>query len=502
MLEAIPLPARPVLMRYALAFVLCLLVTAVALPLRNWLDAANTVMLFLLGVFISAVHLGRGPAILSAFLGVALFDVFFVPPHLSFTVADAQYLVTFTVMLAVGLITTHLTAQLAERREAAQARERETRQLYELARDLGAALLVGQATEILERFFGAMGMRVALLIDSAAPGQTALSVHGNLPLGPAEHEQAGTVYRENIPVSVTAGEEPAAGAQVFLPFSGATRVRGVLVVAPAQSRIRPLLDAVASLAGIAIERLHYAEVAQQSELDMQTETLRSSMLSSISHDLRTPLTSLVGLADSLADTQSALPAAIVETAAIIRDQAHAMHRMVTNLLEMARLQSGRVVLHCQWQPFDEIVGSSLRLLDDILGRRRLVIDLPADLPLVRFDAVPMERVLCNLLENAVKYSAENALISVQVRANGTTLNVAVCNAGSSFPPDRLEQVFDPFVRGLQEPAVPGMGIGLAICRAIVVAHGGRIVAANLPGTACVRFTLPLGNPPVLEGDLS
>jgi len=484
--------SRSAHVRYLLAIALCALTGLLALPLRGWLDPANMVMLFLLAVFVAAVRLGRGPAVLAAFLAVALFDVFFVPPHLSFTVADAQYLVTFAVMLAVGLITTHLTAQLAERREESLARERETRLLYGLARDLGAALTLEQAAGIVAAFLRDRGLAATLLVDRGA-GREDFAAFG-APLGAAPAARARDAYRRGTPL---AGDDGA----LFLPFSGATRPRGVLAVRP-ESAGAPvplaLQNAVASLAGIAIERLHYAEVAQQSELAARTEKLRSILLSSISHDLRTPLTTVVGLADTLADTQSGLPAAATETAGMLRDQARAMHRMVCNLLEMARLRSGGIALDKQWQPLDEIVGSSLRLHDEALARRRLRIDLPDDLPLVCFDAVLMERVLGNLIENAVKYSATGAAIELTARVAGDALEVAVCNEGAGFPPERIDRVFEPFERGAHEPPVPGTGVGLAVCQAIVAAHDGTIRAENLPGRACVRFTLPLGTPPVLE----
>ncbi len=482
--------------RYPLAVALCATTSLVALVLRPWLDQANIVMLFLLAVFLVALRLGRGPAVLAAFLSVACFDVFFVPPHLSFSVADVQYLVTLVVMLSVGLITTHLTARLAERQEAAQARESETRMLYGLARDLGSALTVDQVADIVGRFLGSMGMSSALSIDGSAGGPADFLVHGALDEGALAC--ASDAYRRNAPVT----EDPRAAGMMFLPFSGATRVRGVLAVGTGRAERLPLLDTVASLAGIAIERLHYAEVAARSELDAESEKLRSSLLSSISHDLRTPLTSLVGLADALAERGTSLPDDSGETAAIIRDQAHAMHRMVSNLLEMARLQSGRVMLNRQWQPIEEIVGSSVRLLDDSLATRRLAIDLPADLPLVSFDAVLMERVLCNLLENAVKYSAPDAQIILSAQLVDAELEVTVCNAGSGFPPGRVDRVFDLFARGQPEPAIPGTGIGLAVCRAIVAAHGGTITAENRPGQACVRFSLPLGTPPDVSAELA
>ncbi|MEF8697853.1 MAG: DUF4118 domain-containing protein [Candidatus Accumulibacter sp. UW20] len=483
-------------LRYPIALLLCLGITVIALPLRSWLDLANIVMLFLLVVFIAAVKLGRGPAVLAAFLSVALFDLFFVPPHLSFTVVDAQYLVTFAVMLAIGLITSQLASHIAGQSEAILAKERETSMLYQLARDLGAALTLEQVVDIAGRFLRVIAMDSAVLIDQGSEGREVLAIHGALMIDEEERALAGKAYRDNTVVS-DAG-------RLFLPFAGATRVRGVLAVSRARDSLRPLLEAVASLSGIAIERIHYAEVAQHSELEMQSEKLRSSILASLSHDLRTPLTSLVGLADTLAETLSEGPAKTAEnaaeTAGMLRDQAIAMHRMVTNLLEMGRLQSGRVVLNQQWQPLDDIVGSSVRLLDDILATRKLDIALAADLPLIRFDAVLMERVLCNLLENAAKYSIPGTAIGLTARVCGSDLEVSVCNQGLGFPADRLDQVFDPFVRGCQEATVPGTGIGLAVCRAIVGAHGGTIAAENTPGVARVRFRLPLGTPPEMEGE--
>lgn len=492
------------IIRYLPAVGLCLATALVALPLRGWLDKANIAMLFLLAVFVVAVRLGRGPAVLTALLAVALFDFFFVPPHISFTVADAQYLVTFAVMLAVGLITSHLAAQLGERGEAAEAGEREMRVLYALACDLGATLSFEQVGEVLDRFLGGLGLRGCLLVSESVEKPDALRRYGDYQPSEYEEGQARSAYRDNASVeSVALGAtEPSA---LFLPFSGTTRVRGVLVAVPAAAGTvrakRPLLNALASLLGVAVERIHFAEVAQQSEIDVKTEKLRSSILSSISHDLRTPLTSLVGLADSVAEARSGVPEEVRETAAIIRDQAHAMHRMVANLLDMARLHSGRVTLNRQWQPLDEVVGSSVRLLGELLVRRRLRIDLPADLPLVRFDAVLIERVFCNLLENAAKYSADDAAIDISARLADGVLEVSVCNDGAGFPAGSEEKVFELFARGgQQETAVPGTGIGLALCRAIVGAHGGTIVAGNRDGRACVRFTLPQERPPALDGD--
>jgi two-component system sensor histidine kinase KdpD len=480
--------------RFLLAAALCALTTLGTLPLRDFLNAANIVMLFLLTVFVVAVWLGRGPSILATFLSVALFDFFFVLPHLSFAVADAQYVVTFAVMLAVGLITSHLTARLADRTNEAQARERDTRVLYELARDLGGAMSLAQVADITQCFLGDMRLDVTILVaESSTPGAVFHQV-GKRHLSGLEHGFVRSAYEGNTIVE-TDSLVGMGVAIVFLPLNGPTQVRGVLAIGSSTGDVdsirslRPLLEAVASLVAVILDRLHYADAARESELQVTAERLRTSSLSSLSHDLRTPLTSLVGLSDSLAQAQPPLPEGASETAGIIRDQAHAMHHLLSNLLEMARLKAGNIILNREWQPFEEIVGSSTRLLAGILASHKLEIDAPPDLPLLYFDAILLERVMCNLLENAAKYSPDDARIQLIARVRETSFDVDVCNDGAGFPPDRLNQVFDLFVRGERELAVAGTGMGLAICKAIIAAHGGTIAAENRTGGACVRFTL-------------
>lgn len=496
----IGLPPRWHRVRYPLAVALCVITTLAAAMLREWMDLANIVMLYLLAVFVAAVWFGRGPALVAAFLSVAFFDFFLIPPHLSFAVADAQYLVTFAVMLAVGLITSHLVALLAERTEQAQTQERDTRALYELSRDLGAALSIEEVTSIAAAFLHTLELDATLLIaDNDAP-EVAFEEFGSHHLGKLELGFARSAFerRATIEADTLAGTGVAV---VFLPLGTSNWVRGVLAITPRTDDViglrsrRSLLEAVASLAATIVERLHYAEAARRSDLDAAAERLRTSILSSLSHDLRTPLTSLVGLADTLAQSEPPLPEAAIETVVGIRDQAHAMHHLLSNLLEMARLKAGNITLNKEWQPFEEIVGSSTRLLAELLAGHHIDIDLPRDLPLVNFDAVLLERVICNLLENAAKYSPAGSRIQLSALAREGNLEVCVSNEGSGFPPDRIDQVFELFVRGEREAAIAGTGMGLAICKAIVEAHGGTIAAENKTGGACVRFTLPLGSPP-------
>jgi two-component system sensor histidine kinase KdpD len=286
------------------------------------------------------------------------------------------------------------------------------------------------------------------------------------------------------------------------------RVRGVVALTArrpqqlADAERRRLLDTCASLLAIALERVHYVEVAQRTTLQMESERLRNALLAAISHDLRTPLAALAGMAETLPLTG---PPLAPPHAAIARSLVAATRRMralVDNLLDMARLQSGHVALDLQWQSLEEIVGSALRGLEPLFDGRPLRVQLPADLPLLRVDAALLERVLVNLLENAAKYTPEDAAITIGAASAGTFVEVWVADDGPGLPPGQEERLFDKFERGARESATPGVGLGLAICKAIVEAHGGRISAHNVAtGGACVRVELPLGQPPgVTRGD--
>jgi two-component system sensor histidine kinase KdpD len=298
-------------------------------------------------------------------------------------------------------------------------------------------------------------------------------------------------------------------AALYLPMRSLQRVRGVLAVASADNQSefllaqRERLEAMASLAAIAIERLHYVEVAQSTQVQVVSERLRSSILSAISHDLRTPLTALVGLSDSLTVSNPPLNAVALETAEAIRDQAVRLAGLVGNLLDMARLHAGKVTLQKEWQPIEEVIGASIKLLGRALSEHPVKVSLAADFPLLEFDAVLIERVFCNLLENAAKYSLSGTSIEIDVRAREGNAEVTVSDQGSGFAEEKQAAVFEMFVRGDQESSTPGVGLGLAICRAIIEAHAGSIRALNRPqGGASVTFTLPLGNPPTIVEEVS
>ena len=499
-------PAAPAYLAYGWAALACLATALIATPLEPFFDLPNIVMLFLLTVVLVAVKFGRGPAVFAAFVAVGAFDFFFVPPQFSFAISDAQYLLTFAVMLAVGLITGQLTAGLKFQARVAAHRELRSQALFEFARDLSAALLADQVAEItrgaVERGFRSQAVLFVLTLEERLlmmpSGADAVGLDAGTAQWAFDHIQPAGLNTDTLPGS----------AWLYLPLQAAMRTRGVLAVKPGSRRIlmipeqRRQLETFATLVAIALERVHYVEVAQGATLKIESERLRNSLLSALSHDLRTPLAALYGLADTLALAAPGLSPAQHEIAGAIRDEARRMNALVNNLLDMARIQSGEIRLNLQWQPIEEVVGSALQAARAALGGRPVRTRLDGALPLVNIDAMLIERVLVNLLENAVKYAPQSPEIGIAAQVVDGELRVSVSDTGPGVPKGQEESIFGKFTRGERETATPGMGLGLAICRAIVQAHHGRIWvdSAHAPG-ARFCFTLPLGSPPQLEDKL-
>ncbi len=494
--------SRQRLLGYVWAAAACVLPTLVGTLLLPYFDPANIVMLFLLTVVVIAVMFGRGPAVLATLLGVVSFDFFFVPPRLSFAVSDVQYVLTFAVMLAVGLIISQLTAGLRYQARVASFREERSRALYEFARDLSSPLraedVVATTADFIGRTFRA---KVALLLPD--PTDRLVYAPHTSPALPIDLGTAQWAFDRAQPAG--AGTDTLPGnAFLYLPLRAPMRTRGVLAIRPDSRRLllvpeqRRQLDTFAALVAIALERVHYVEVAQQVLIKMESERLRNSLLSALSHDLRTPLAALFGLADSLRLTKPPLSSQQENIADAIREAARGMSALVNNLLDMARIQSGEVNLNLQWQPLEEVVGSALKSTQAILAGHRVEVDLDSELPLVEFDAVLIERVLCNLLENAAKYTPAGSTVRLAAVTSGKDLLVSVTDNGPGLPKGQEESIFEKFTRGTRESATSGVGLGLAICRAIIEAHKGKIWGENIAeGGARFSFTLPLGTPPEL-----
>jgi two-component system sensor histidine kinase KdpD len=494
---------------YVMSALVCGVAAAVAAPLNSIFELSNIVMVFLLAVVFAAMRYGRGPAVLAAFLSVAAFDFLYVPPRLSFSVSDVQYIVTFAVMLVVALVIGQLTAVLKWQARVATLREERVSALYQISRDLSGALMVEQIAEIAARFLESefearSALWVADLQDRLLPPVQMPVMPGQMDLGIAQwaydHAEMAGHGTHTLPASPT----------LYVPLKAPMRLRGVLAVEPRNpSRLagpeqRQLLETCASLLAISLERVHYIDVAQSTTVQMESERLRHSLLAAISHDLRTPLAALVGMAETLALAGTASDGRQTTLARDIREVALRMNSQVGNLLDMARLQSGQVQLNRQWLPLEEAIGSAMRALEGSLDRRRLRVQLPADLPLLNVDPALFERVLCNLLENAHKYTPPGTPIDISAAVGGDRVRIYVDDQGPGLPKNREAAIFEMFERGRKEGATPGVGLGLAICRAIVGAHDGTIAGETRPGGGA-RFTidLPRGDPPALddvEGD--
>jgi two-component system sensor histidine kinase KdpD len=495
--------------RYLMAGGVIACCTLIAKLLFGRFELANLVMVYLVGVVVVATRYGRGPSVLASLLGVGLFDYFFVTPYFSFSVSDTQYLVTLLAMLAVAMVISHLTANVRSQAKVAAHRERRATVLYAMSKELTSGRIEEEIVSIAVRHIHAeFGSRNAILIADA----NGRIVH---PAGKPQLESlrdfdldvAQWVYDHGEMAGQGTDTLPGAPA-VYFPLSGAEPL-GVLALLPVNLRRlflpeqRKLLDTFISQIAQALERVRLADRAKAVYVQMEAERLRNSLLSSISHDLRTPLATIVGSASALAEKGETLQTQDrQELSLAIYDEALRMSNLVNNILDMARLDSGVVQLNRQWHSLEEIVGTVLARLDKQLQGRPLSVRLPAETPLVYVDAVMIEQILVNLLENAVRYTPQGTPLEIYAELAPQAVTVYVADHGPGIPPGQEEMLFEKFYRVQREGAQSGVGLGLAICKAIAEAHGGYIRGRNrADGGAVFSFVLPLEQtPPEIEAE--
>ncbi len=464
----------------------------------------NIVMVYLLAVAVVATRFGRGPAVTASVLGVAAFDFFFVPPKLTFSVSDVQYLVTFAILLIVALLISNLNASVRLQANVAAHRERRTAVLYAMSRELAttrgpeklARVAVRHISEVFE------SQAVALLPDDAGrlryPGGESIagSLHG------ADLAVAQWAYDHAQPAGLGTDNLPGTQA-LYLPLPGTAQGLGVLGVLPANPRrvLLPeqfhLLETFAGQLALALERSKLAGEAERARLDAETEGVRNALLASISHDLRTPLATILGASSSLAEPPASMSEeARRDLARTVAEEARRMSEVVAKVLDLARLQAGATRVNADWHPVGEVVGSALARLSDRLAGPRIATRLPTAPALARFDATLLEQVLVNLFENAIRHTPRDSRIDVAVERRGDTLEFTIADDGPGIPSGEERRIFDKFQRGSVGAGSAGAGLGLAICKVIVEAHGGEIWAENIPaGGAMFRFTLPQGDQP-------
>lgn len=475
------------------------LATAVAWGMAPYFGSANLIMMYLIAVIIIAIQCGRGPSILASVMSVATFDFFFVPPYFSFAVSDIQYLLTFAVMLIVALVISNLAVRIREQAELARYRERRTGVLYAMSRDLathrGTAMLVQVAVNHLREVFD--GQVAIFIADAEKKVRLQRSEQLYFEIDPKEAGVAQWVFDHNERAGLGTDTLPGASA-LYLPLVGSTGPIGVVAVRPKDTALLldpeqlHLLESLVNQVALAIERTRLSEEAQQAHVRVETERMRNAILSSVSHDLRTPLATITGAASSLLDERSQLnPRDRLELCRSIYREADRLDRLLKNLLDMMRIEAGAVHLNKEWHPVDEIVGAALSRLEERLRSHTVKTAFPPELPMVQIDGVLLEQVVLNLLENAAKYAPPGSLIELSASAGDREVVVEIADRGQGIPVGEEVRIFDKFYRA--KPAREGgVGLGLTICRGIIEAHGGRIWAENRSGGGAVfRFAIPL-----------
>jgi two-component system sensor histidine kinase KdpD len=503
-------PKKPRWRQYLAGAAMPAAVTLIGALMHGRFELSNIVMVYLLGLAVVAIFLGRGPSILASLLSVIAFDFFFVPPRFSFAVSDTQYLVTFAVMLVVGLTISTLAGRVRLQARIAGYREQRASALYAMSRELAATEKLDDIVSIAVRHVSGVfaSQVVVLLPDSTgrirhpSAAGTAGSLHG------ADLAVAQWVYDHAQPAGL--GTDTLAGSDtLFVPLAPHAKAVGVLALLPANPRRvfvpeqRRLLETFAGQIAVAIQRARLADEARAAQLAAETESLRNALLAAISHELRTPLAAIVGASSSLAEPPAGMSEpARRELARTVAEEARRMSEVVAKVLDLARLQSGATRVHAGWHPVEEVVGSALARTAQRLARHRVTTRLPGGTALGRFDAVLIEQVLVNLLENAAQYTPAGSHVELAVVPRREELEFSVCDDGPGLPRGQEKKIFEKFHRGAPETAPGGAGLGLAICKAIVEAHGGEIEAENIPaGGAMFRFALPQNEePPAVEAE--
>lgn len=450
---------------------------------------ANTVMLFLAAVAWTAFRYGRGPAVFASVLAVLVFDFFFVPPFHTFAVADTQYVVTFVVMLVIGLVISTLTSRLRSQIENTRLRERRTSSLYELGKQLsslyGKVFLVGAAGGKVAEMLGgevAIYLRQPSVPPELAFGHdTIIARHAvSLPVAQwvIEHDQLAGAGTNTLPNA----------AALFFPLTGSQGTHGAIAIrVPDTERLldpefRRLLDACANQLALALERDQLAIEAANARIQAEAEQVRSSLLSSVSHDLKTPLAAIAGASSSLLEATSLDEETRRQLLETVADEAARLNRLLENILQMSKLDAGAATPLCQWHVLEELVGSALHRTRRELAQHEVAVQLSSELPLLYVDGLLMEQVFVNLFENAARYTPEGTKVTIRAALDGEHMRIAISDLGPGLPAGAEERIFDKFYRA--SPTADGgrgSGLGLAICRAIIKAHGGTLVAANRPG---------------------
>lgn len=475
---------QKIILQYLMSVLLVILVTVPASYVKLTADHANIVVLYIFIVVISAYFWGKGPAILVSFLSVLVYDFFLVPPYLSFSVADVQYLFTFAGLLVVGLIISSLASR--NRVQAAETKEYEaqTEVLYRLSSGLAAAESLDEVLQVVMDNVGKIFSCKTAIYIFFNNKMEIIKTDTGFPDDENEKAIAFWVYSNNKSAGkYTRVLEAAKGH--YIPLNTSQGVIGVLGVFLDEKKVilskkeENLFSALTNQSAVAIQRARLAEESHRMELLKKTEKLQTALLNSISHDLRTPLVSITGVISSLLEDTGGIDQKqkkeLLETAYKESDR---MNRLVGNLLDMSRVEVGNLKLRIHPVEFRDLIGTVLRDLKDKIEGRELKIKIPEEFPEIPLDFTLMMRVFINLIDNALKYSALGMPVEITAEVLGEYAEIKVIDQGAGIPEEDLTKIFQKFYRVVKPDQINGTGLGLSICKGIVEAHNGIIRAEN------------------------
>jgi two-component system, OmpR family, sensor histidine kinase KdpD len=496
--------------RYLYGLGLVVLATLSGQLMHNLFTPTTIAMLYLLCVIITAYLWGLGPSILVSVLGVLAFDFFHIPPYLTFRVADTQYVFAFLALLLVGIIISYLALLVRRQTESARRRERETAALYSLGRDLAVSSdLESYIRAIIKRAEETFGQDTIIFLPDPQNKETLKPYASNQNSTIDENELAAAIWSFQHQRIVGHGTDTLPNAKArFLPLVTARGAVGVIAISTSDTGVdltieqERLLEAYADLASVAIESILLANEAQNTQVLRNTEKLQTALLNAVSHDLRTPLVSVIGVLSSLQEKGMHLNNVDkMNLIQVAREEAERLNHLITNLLDVSRIEAGAIKISRQPSDVQDLVGAALEQLGSRVGTRPVNMDIPAELPFISVDFGLIVQTLVNVLDNALKYSPGDSPIDIRARQVGQEMQIEIADRGIGIPPQDLSHVFDKFYRIQRPDNVTGTGLGLSICKGIIEAHGGRIAAENRPGGGTIiRIVLPLPEPDHKKGE--